>query len=209
MDDDAPAPTRRLPAKARSEQLIDVAERLFIEKGFDRTSIGDIAAAAGVTRPIVYEHHGSKEGIYLASLARAKRRINEDYRAALEEVREPRPVLRAAADVYFSMVERDPERWVLLYGGAAVPLTGEFGARLEAVEASNLGQYLDVVGGWMGPDVAPEQPAQVVSMMFGAASSLARWWLANPQVPRADVVDRYTDFCWSALTPLLDEAHRG
>ncbi len=199
---------RRLSAPERSDQLIDVAEALFVEKGFDRTSIGDIAKAAGVTRPIVYEHHGSKEGIYLASLERAKRRIASEYAAALAGVREPRAVLRDAAGVYFSMVERDPARWMLLYGGAVL-LTGEHGARLEAIQSSNVELYLAAIGSWTHDDVSAEQLGQVVNMIWGAAGSLARWWLGNRHVTLDDVVDSYTDFCWNALTPFLAEAHRG
>ncbi len=199
---------RRLTAVQRSEQLLDVAEELFARKGFDRTSIGDIARAAGVTRPIVYEHHGSKEGLYLASIERAKRRIAVDYDAALRGIREPREVVRVAAGVWFSMVERDPARWVLLYGGSAVPLTGELGERLEAIQSSNLGLYVDTIGSWMREGVSPEQIGQVVHMMFGAAGSLGRWWLVNRHVPRAEVVDSYTEFCWNALAPLLAETAR-
>src|SRR5690606_25739032 len=130
-----PAPRERLSAAERAEQLIDVAEALFIAKGYDRTSVGDIAAAAGVSRPVVYEYHGSKEGVYVAALQRAKHRLVDDSAEALAGLRDPREILRAAADVWFSFVERDPDRWVLLYGGSAVPLTGELGERLAAVNA--------------------------------------------------------------------------
>lgn len=197
-----------MTAEERSAQLLDVAEGLFVAKGFDRTSIGDIAAAAGVTRPIVYEHHGSKEGVYLAALERAKGRIAADYATALAGVRQPQQVLRIAADVYFSIVERDPARWLLLYGGTEA-LAGESGARQEAIQASNAGLYTSTIGGWVRDDVSRVQLDQVVHMMWGAAGALARWWLVNPQVPRQEVVGSYADLCWSALAPLLAEAHRG
>src|SRR3546814_8639115 len=117
----------RLSGQERAEQLLDVAEQLFITKGFDRTSMGDVAQAAGVTRPVVYEHHGSKAGLYLAAMERARRSLAREYAAAVEGLEEPRDVLRASAGVWFSIVERDPASWVLLYGGAAVPLTGALG----------------------------------------------------------------------------------
>jgi hypothetical protein len=121
-------------------------------------------------------------------------------------VREPRAVLRAAAAVYFGIVERDPGRWVLLHGGGAVPLTGELGAQLEVIQSSNVGLYLDAVGRWAHDGVTADQLGQVVNMIWGAAGSLARWWLLNRHVSLDDVVDSYTDFCWNALTPLLAES---
>ena len=79
---------RRLTGAERAEQVLDVAEELLTAKGYDRTSIEDIAQAAGVSRPIVYGHHGSKEGVYLACMARARRRLVEDY-LSLIHISEP------------------------------------------------------------------------------------------------------------------------
>ena len=193
----------RLTAAERSEQLIDVAEALFITKGYDRTSIGDVATAAGVSRPVVYEYHGSKEGLYLAALERAKRRLADDYTAALAGLRDPEMILRAAADVWFSFVERDPERWVLLYGGSAVPLTGELGDRLAAVNANGLGNYVRAIRRWVRPDVSARTVEVTAHLIFGAAHQLAQWFLDNPDVTRGEVVDRFARFCWAGMAPLL------
>src|SRR4030088_1557488 len=62
----------QVPREVRNQQLLDIAEKLFITKGFAATSIEDIARAAGITRPIVYSHFGTKEGIYLACVRRAR-----------------------------------------------------------------------------------------------------------------------------------------
>ena len=111
-----------------------------MSKGFDGTTIEDIARAAGVTRPIVYEHHGSKEGVYLACLARARRRLVEEYAHALEGHVEPRDVIRTSAVVWFSLVERDPRRFALLFG-TSVPLGGELAAKVHAEQQRNVGHY--------------------------------------------------------------------
>lgn len=198
-----PAPRERLSAAERAEQLIDVAEALFIAKGYDRTSVGDIAAAAGVSRPVVYEYHGSKEGVYVAALQRAKHRLVDDYAEALAGLRDPREILRAAADVWFSFVERDPDRWVLLYGGSAVPLTGELGERLAAVNAAGVGNYVAAIKRWVRPDV-PDRTIEVTAhLIFGAAHQLARWFLDNADATRDEVVARFTEFCWAGLAPFI------
>ena len=57
-------PRSRMTAKARREQLLDVSRALFAEKGFEGTSVEEIAARATVSKPVVYEHFGGKEGIY-------------------------------------------------------------------------------------------------------------------------------------------------
>ena len=64
-----PPPTRAAVARARMtgtqrrEQLVQVGRKLFAEKGFGGTSVEEIAAAAGVSKPVVYEHFGGKEGL--------------------------------------------------------------------------------------------------------------------------------------------------
>src|ERR671929_1294792 len=55
---------RRMTGKERREQLVDIGRVLFAERGFDATSVEEIAAKAGVSKPVVYEHFGGKEGLY-------------------------------------------------------------------------------------------------------------------------------------------------
>ena len=54
----------RMSASERREQLIAVARGLFAERGFDATSVEEVAARAQVSKPVVYEHFGGKEGLY-------------------------------------------------------------------------------------------------------------------------------------------------
>src|SRR3546814_13811101 len=89
----------RLSGQERAEQLLDVAEQLFITQGFDRTSMGVVAQAAGVTRPVVYEHHGSTAGLSLTAMARARRSHAREYPAAGEGLPGARDVLGSSARV--------------------------------------------------------------------------------------------------------------
>jgi AcrR family transcriptional regulator len=198
---------RRLPASERFEQLLDVAEDLFMAQGYDRTSIEDIARAAGVTRPIVYQHHGSKEGVYLGCVARARRALVEEYATAIGGLSEPREVLRAAAGAWFSIVERDPTRWALLFGGSAIPMTGDLGRRLTEERSKNLGYYIQAVQSWTRPDVPADHVAALAHLISGIGDQLARWWLTNRHVSREQIVDYYCDFCWNGLTPLMSTDH--
>ena len=196
-------PTRtRLTAAERSNQLLDVAEVLFLERGFDGTTIEDIARAAGVSRPIVYEHHGSKEGVYLAALARARAGLADAYAEAIGTATTPAEVLRAGAEVWFSLVERDRDRWLLLFG-SSLPLPPTRAAEADRERKRNADLYVDAVRAWSRPEVADEQVSAVALMIAGTGGQLAHWWLANPHVDRTQVVDYFTDFCLHGLGPLL------
>src|SRR4051794_4592033 len=67
----APQRSRRLPRAEREKQMLEVAARLFGQQGYDATSMDDIASACGVTKPMLYQYFGSKEGLYQTLLARA------------------------------------------------------------------------------------------------------------------------------------------
>lgn len=201
----ATKPGVRLPAAERSEQLLDVAEKLFVTKGFDQTSMADVANAAGVTRPVVYEHHGSKAGLYLAIMERARRSLAAAYAEATAGLDQPRDLLRAAGGVWFSIVERDPSLWTLLYGGGAEPLTGELGEELARIQHANLDLYVTAIGGWLGPSASRDDVSLAVHVVFGVAYSIANWWIANQHMPIDEVVERFTDLAWAVLVPMLDD----
>mgnify|MGYP003475868371 CR=1 FL=1 len=67
----------RLPASARREQILDVSVQVFARNGFHSTSMNDVADAAGVTKPVLYQHFASKKALY--------RELVDDLGAALEQ----------------------------------------------------------------------------------------------------------------------------
>ena len=75
----------RVPRAVRREQLLQLAEEQFMEKGHDGFSIDDLCRAAGVSRPIIYEHFGSKDGIYIACLTRIRAEFEQALLAAAAE----------------------------------------------------------------------------------------------------------------------------
>jgi AcrR family transcriptional regulator len=139
----------RVPRAVREQQLLDLAERLFIENGYDSFSIEDLCRAARISRPIVYEHFGSKEGLYLACL----RRIRAEFEDTLINA---------------------------TIGGSDRGEQLERGADAESVLAA----------------------AHAISAI---GEQLGRWWLRNPDIPRARIVGYYRDFCLGGLTGLLEQ----
>ncbi|HYU87049.1 MAG TPA: helix-turn-helix domain-containing protein, partial [Kribbellaceae bacterium] len=73
----------RMTSAERREQLISIARGVFAEKGFEGTSVEEIAARAEVSKPVVYEHFGGKEGLYAVVVDREVRRLLDMVSAAL------------------------------------------------------------------------------------------------------------------------------
>ncbi|MFI9387929.1 TetR/AcrR family transcriptional regulator [Kutzneria sp. NPDC052558] len=191
----------RVPRAVREQQLLDLAEPLFIEHGYAGFSIEDLCQAAKVSRPVVYDHFGTKDGIYLACL----RRIRDELDAVLVAAAGPSPATAAeaieqAADAFFAIIERDPRRWSLVYGGTTV-LTGPIADDLYALRSRTIDRIADVVTRF-APTAGAEAIATYAHFISGAAEQLGRWWLRNPDTPRDRVVANYVAFATGALGQL-------
>ena len=194
----------RVPRPIRSRQLLDHAERLLIEKGYHDFAIEDLCRAAGVSRPVVYEHFGSKHGVYLACLRRIRGEFEQAIIAGARNSADVEEFLRNAASAFFGILESEPTRWSLVYGesaGLVGPLADEFfQLRVNTV---------DHIAGGIGRFVAHAETAELAvfaHLISGAGEQLGRWWLRHPDVPRAYIVDTFVAFCRNGIRPLLESA---
>src|SRR3954468_16705193 len=94
----------RLPAARRRRQLLDVALEAFAANGFHRSSMEDIADAAGVTKPVLYQHFGSKRELYLELLDAVGRQLREPIAKAVTGANRPREQVEAGFAAYFQFV---------------------------------------------------------------------------------------------------------
>jgi AcrR family transcriptional regulator len=193
-------PHGRVPRAVREQQLLDVAERLFIERGFADTSIEDICRTAGVTRPIVYEHFGSKEGVFLGCLRRIRADFETDIVSAAALSADLRTQIESVADVFFAILEKTPQRWSLVYGGAGM-LLGPLADQLAEQRFGTVERIADVLRPH-APDADPERILAFAHMLSGAGEQLGRWWLHHLDVPRERVVTHLVELAWNGLREL-------
>jgi AcrR family transcriptional regulator len=199
----------RVPREVRRGQLLELAEELFMEKGYGGFSIDDLCRAAGVSRPIVYEHFGSKDGIYLACLRRIRAEFEGALLGAAADDVDLATTVRGSSEIWFSMIEREPARWSLVYGGA----TGLVGPLAEQLAELRDGTVLQIAGVLtkFAPEMEPEQILMWAHQVSGAGEQLGRWWLRHPDIPRERIVAFYSDFVFGSAEHLiraqvLDEA---
>ena len=99
----------RLPAAQRRRQLLDVALVRFAERGFHGTSMDDVAEAAGVTKPVLYQHFGSKRDLYLELLDDVGAQLLSAIAAATTSAGRPRAQVEAGFAAYLEVVSSRPE----------------------------------------------------------------------------------------------------
>lgn len=192
----------RVPGHLRAEQLLDVAEQLFAGAGYGQVSIQGIALAAGITRPVVYQHFGSKDGIYLACLRRARAQLVTMLFDAIASTSDARTQLERGADAYFRLVETDPARWRLLFGGGAA-LSGAVAEEAIRLHLATEARFADLLRP-LAPNADEHTLLAYAHAIGGAAHQMAQWWLRTPGVTRAQVVEWYRAASWDGLRGLID-----
>ena len=177
--------------------MIDVAMELFVSAGYQGTSIEDIATAAGVTRPIVYNLFGSKDKIYLACHKRARECLNTRLIEAVGSASSFQDRLRAGIDGYFQFVERDSEAWRLLFGGGAA-VAGSAAEEARHLRFDTVGKIAELLSPFMS-DIERCVLEVNAHALSGAAEQVAKWWLENDHISRETVVDMLTSLLWAGF----------
>lgn len=109
----------RLPASERRDQILDVAIPVFARQGFHGTSMNDIADAAGVTKPVLYQHFDSKRDLYLALVGEVGARMTSAIATAQASATTGRALTETGFQAYFRWVADDHDSFLLLFGSRA------------------------------------------------------------------------------------------
>jgi AcrR family transcriptional regulator len=111
--------TTRLPAEQRRQQILDVACGVFADRGFHATAMDDIAAAAGVTKPVLYQHFPSKRALFIELLGELGRRLLDELAGATAAAHTGRERVEGGFAAYFRFVSGDEAAFRVLFGAAA------------------------------------------------------------------------------------------
>ena len=182
----ATATRRRLAPQARRELVEAAAARLFAERGYAGTTLDEVAAAAGVTKPIVYRHFASKKDLYLALLARHRDDMPTFFERTAHETAWDRR-LRAMLDLWFGYVHERPHGWKMLFRDS----TGDEEIRASRLEVQATARALlaALVRDQAGTQLPAREVEPLAELLRTGLAGLALWWIDHPGVERGVVVD--------------------
>ena len=202
---------RRLSSQARRGELLDAALREFSSRGYYLTQMEHVAATAGVSKALVYQHFPSKEELFTAVTAHVVEgfmgRLPEVLGKAGDALGAWRGVVRLLCD----LVSERPEAWALVARHldnpeVGAPLRGLREQMNEVLAAVLASYYAPEQGGAASSEQEVlEQARLTVPLLVGALQGLMSWWLEHPEVPRAKVEARAVAFGWLGL----DRIRRG
>jgi AcrR family transcriptional regulator len=189
----------RMTGRERREQLVQVGRSLFAEKGFDGTSIEEIAARANVSKPVVYEHFGGKEGLYAVVVDREMTDLLARLTRSLQSGH-PRELAEQAALALLTYIEEETDGFRILSrdssvagsSGAFSSLLNDIANQAEYVLAREFGQR----------GINPKHAAMYAQMLVGMVALTGMWWLEERKPKREEVAAHLVNLAWNGLAHL-------
>jgi len=166
-------------------QLEDVAARLFAEQGYGDTTVDQIVAGAGVSKPALYRHFESKKDLYLTLLRRHREELAAAALAEMSSGQALESALPAMVEAWFAHVEQYPYTWRMLFQDT----TGD--AEIQAVHAELHRAQVAVDVALLqlaDPPLPPEELEPLGEVVRNSLAGLALWWLEHPDTPRCVLV---------------------
>jgi AcrR family transcriptional regulator len=183
-------PRRRIPAGERRAQIMRVAGGLFARDGYAGTRIDDIAAAAQVTKPIVYRHFDSKKALYMALLAKHEEDLptfTERLSGTSAPPPDPDTLVRAILEYWLDYVRENQHAWLMLFRDRSDDEEIERLRRRVSLRAREvLVAFIAEQGGSRMPAEEIEPTAEALR---SGLAGLALWWIDHPDVPKPVLVN--------------------
>ena len=189
-----------MTGKERRQQLLDIGRRLFAERGFEGTSIEEIAAQAGVSKPVVYEHFGGKEGLYAVVVDREVERLLAMATTLLLDGDNTQEKYEAAAVALLRYIDENADGFrILVRDSNPGSGTGTYGTLLSDIAGQVeyiLADFLSTRG--RDPKLAP----LYAQMLVGMVAFTGQWWLDARKPKLDEVAAALINLAWNGLGQL-------
>ncbi|MEV0398594.1 TetR/AcrR family transcriptional regulator [Actinoallomurus sp. NPDC050550] len=186
----------RMSRADREQQMLDVAEEVFAERGYGAVSMEEIAERVGLSKPMLYEYFGSKEGLLLGVIRRARGELRETTEQAVGAAGSPEEVMRRGYIAYFRFNGAHRRAWLVLLQEPV--LMRSAAEEIEAIRR----QQSEMMVGLLAAHL-PDRPRRALEAyaesMIGACERTALWLARNPEVTPEEAADHLMDLTWTGL----------
>ena len=182
----------RVPREVRERQIVELAEQLFSERGYQGASMDELARRAGVTKPVVYELFGSKDGLFRTCLERSAERLAKLVAEAVRAESEPEARVRAGGLAFLRFAADNRVAWELMMEGRFSDAAVEVRRRQAALVHELLLEKAPA-------EVDPRELELAAHAVNSAYEGVAHWMWEHPDVP----LERLADWTVELLLPGL------
>lgn len=188
----------------REAQLLAIARRLFAQKGFDATSLRDIAEEAQITKAALYYYFPNKDALYERVVIDSMDSLLAEVSAAVERAPTPTAKVRAFLHASADVLHHTRDRW--LAGSNAFWQAGATGRRGLALQQRDAYEHLlreCLAAGIANGELRPVDPAMAGRLLLSGLNQMARWYRPGGALSATEVIDQYLDI---VLLGLLNRA---
>jgi AcrR family transcriptional regulator len=192
---------QRLTRDERRTRILEAASQVFADRGYEGASIEEIADAAGITRPVIYDHFDSKRDLHISLLELHMEELLEFMGDRVASEESPAGRMEAGMRAFFEFVETHPYAWRILFRDPT-PADEEIVAAHQRVN----GRVSEALVAMIGATPIAEHPGDAVErevawamwaqIMKNAAHGLAFWWYEHREVPREELVSVTMNALW-------------
>ena len=186
-----------MTAQQRREQLLSVGKSLFAARGYEAVTVEEIAAAAEVSKPVVYEHFGGKEGLYAVVVDREMQALLQRIIDALTG-QHPRQLLEQAGMALFDYIDGDSDGFRILVRDSPVP-TGNFASLV--VEIAGRVEHL-LARQFKGRGFDTKLAPMYSQMLVGMVALTGQWWLDVRKPGKEEVVAHLVNLPYNGFSHL-------
>lgn len=178
---------KRIPAAERRATILRAAGPLFARQGYAGARLDDVAAAVGVTKPILYRHFDSKKALYVALLEKHEADLPTFFErvAGVAEQLDPDALVRAILEHWLDYVRENRHAWVMLFRDSSGD--DEIRAVRTRVSATARDVMAAFIAARAGDRIPADQVAPTAELLTSGLAGMALWWIDHPDVPK-DVV---------------------
>ncbi|NHI20855.1 TetR/AcrR family transcriptional regulator [Phycicoccus endophyticus] len=189
-----------MTGRERREQLIGVGRKHFADHGFEGTTIEEVAASAGVSKPVVYEHFGGKEGLYAVVVDREIEALLAGVTSALDSGGSSRQLIERAALALLEYVDHNSDGFrILVRDSPPGQATGSFASLM-----SDISSQVDhiLAAQFKRHKLDPKAAPMYAQMLVGMIALTGQWWLDNRKFKKHEVAAHVVNLAWNGLTGL-------
>ena len=188
---------------AREAQLLDIAEEVLVERGTRKTTVEEIAERAGITKPVIYDHFGSKDGLIGKVISRAHAELEAATVQAYTEMDDPsdaKELLRVMLVAWFTFIDKHRGSYALLRADGALS-RGKV-ERIRNNQAQLIAEAFRLTSDFA--DVSEERRVLMATLLNAVSERYAQWRLDQSDVTPEEAAAHVTAFAWGGLKPLAE-----
>jgi AcrR family transcriptional regulator len=190
-----------MPRAEREALMLDVAEQLFGELGYQASSMDEIAARAGVSKPMLYHYYGSKERLFLACLSRARAGMRAAILAGAGTGTRPDEQVYLALVGWFRFIDSRPALWTMIVDEGLL----EFGPAAEEIESIRA-EHTQLIAALIlshGPPGHTDDMVEVeliAAAISGAGERITRWRSRHPELTPERTARHLMQLIWTGMS---------